>query len=115
MLIRTTALAIVLTACASPLPSSPDAGSTAETADPIINTCNPVNIACLPTDPIANRWCQIICDLDGNQGYCLEYSSIEIAYCAAHPDKFFSSSPLRYCDIDGNPTWYTHCEPGWLP
>ncbi|HEX8112127.1 MAG TPA: hypothetical protein VF516_30550 [Kofleriaceae bacterium] len=88
---------------------------TSESTEDVINTCNPVNYECDPNDPFSDRLCQIVCDPDGTQGYCLEYSSIESAWCAAHPDKFYRAIPFMYCDINGNPTWDTHCEPGWLP
>lgn len=117
MPIRTTAaIALTLAACAAPIESQPESQPDASTVEqPVINTCNPVVFPCLPTDPVASRWCQQICDPEGTQGYCLEYTSVELAWCQLHPDRLFGSHPTRYCDLNGNPTWYTHCEPGWLP
>ncbi len=117
MPIRLSALLLLVTAaCAAPLELPSDAPTTSTSTSEITNTCNPVNFACQPGVPWSDRWCQIICGGEGNtQGYCLEYSAVEVAWCSAHPDKIYGLNPGRWCDPDGNPTWFTHCEPGWLP
>lgn len=113
MLIRLTALlALALSACGFQYSeSTPDAApALAELEQAISNTCDPVNYPCDPLDRFANGVCQRIC---GGGGYCLKYSAIEYAWCAAHPGKGFG--PGKRCSRDGDPLWQTHCEPGFLP
>lgn len=81
-----------------------------EISEPIIHTCEPVNYPCDPFDRFANGTCQFLC---GGAGHCLEYSSVEYAWCAAHPDQVFA--PGHLCSPDGDPLWQTHCVPGFLP
>jgi hypothetical protein len=103
---------LTLTACASE-PSAPDP-ATAEASAPVTNSCNPRNYPCDPMEPSANRVCEWICgDGEAGAGYCMPYTAVEDVWCAAHPGRLFG--PLKYCDSGGNPTWATHCAPGWMP
>lgn len=76
------------------------------------NQCEPRNYPCTPNNP----WGAMVCDAIylGN-GYCAPYSVVEDTWCARYPGQFFHGNPLRLCDALGNPTWQTHCVPGWLP
>lgn len=113
MSIRLTALlALSLSACGFQSDPAPDTSALAlsETDQPVINTCDPVNYPCDPFERDANGICQLIC---GGDGYCVEYSAVEYAWCAAHPDKLFG--PGKWCTPSGDPYWRTHCAPGFLP
>ena len=113
MLIRTIAL-LSVAACGFTSDPTPPEPTTAGVDQAVINTCNPRNYPCDPHDPFANGVCQIICEGNGSgNGHCMPYTAVEDAYCAAHPDHFISAS--KYCDYLGDPTWDTHCAPGWLP
>jgi hypothetical protein len=104
-------LTLALSACGFQSGSSPGSSpSLTEVDQPVINTCDPINYPCDPHERDANGICQLICEGDG---YCLEYSAVEYAWCAAHPDRVFG--PGKLCSPDGDPMWSTHCAPGFLP
>src|SRR3954470_14536558 len=104
-------LALATSACGFPsTASTEDAPVLSETSEPIINTCDPIRYPCDPFDRFANGICQFIC---GGDGYCLEYTAVEYAWCATHPDKAFA--PGHLCSPSGDPLWQTHCAPGFLP
>lgn len=114
MLIRLSALfALAASACgfqSNPAQALDESPATSETDQAVISTCDPVNYPCDPFDRFANGVCQLIC---GGDGYCLEYSAVEYAWCAGHPDKAFG--PGKRCSPEGDPLWQTHCDPGFRP
>jgi hypothetical protein len=104
-------LALAVSACGFQSGSAPEASPELDDVDqPVINTCEPRNYPCNPFDRFANGVCQIIC---GGDGYCLDYSAVEYAWCARHPDQFFG--PGKWCMPNGDPYWQTRCLPGFLP
>ena len=114
MLNRAAALSLSLAACGfASDPASAVSERTAEVDQAVINTCDPKNYPCDPFERDANAICQIICSRDGGDGHCMPYSTVEEVWCANHPDHFFS--PSKFCGPSGDPTWQTHCAPGFLP
>lgn len=89
-------------------------GAAPDAAPDAINTCKPTNYACDPLDPASNLICQEVCRGDGTaDGWCLDYYPWEYQWCANHPGEKYG--PGKPCMPSGEPLWYTHCEPGFLP
>lgn len=89
----------------------------ADLSQPEVGVCEPKNYPCTPNNPWGQAVCDVMCGGDGlgNAGFCMPYSTVEEVWCARHPGQPFHLDVARMCDTRGNPTWQTHCEPGWLP
>ncbi len=110
MPIRLSALfAVVLSACGFQSDPAPDAAPALSTTEQPIS-CSDWNAICDPADSSANGDCEQAC---GGSGHCMDYSPAEIAWCAAHPDRFYD--PHKYCGPSGDPLWQTRCVPGPTP
>jgi hypothetical protein len=114
MLLRAAVLSISLAACGfASEPASAVSDRTAEVDQTVIHTCAQKDDPCDPFDRDGNAICPIRCSGDGGDGYCMPYSTVEEVWCANHPDQWFS--PSKLCGPSGDPTWPTHCAPGFLP
>jgi hypothetical protein len=117
MLIRTIALA-VLVACSGEPPPADATNTESEVDQPITDgACQPPNYPCRPGNPWSETLCDVICGGDGfgGHGFCLPYSAAEVAWCAAHPGRFFRGNLGKQCDPLGNPEWETRCIEGYDP
>lgn len=112
MLIRAALLSVTAIACTGS-PSTPEIVELGQPEE----SCQPPNYPCTP----GSRWSETVCDvMCGGEGFdgrgtCLSYSAVEEVWCLDHPGRLFGGDPRRPCDARGNPTWQTHCVPGFAP
>ena len=110
MPIRLTALLVLaLSACGFQSGVSPDADPALSETEQAVS-CGYSKYLCDPVDPWSNWECEQVCE---GSGHCMDYSAHEIAWCAAHPDRFYN--PLKLCGPTGEPLWRTRCVPGPTP
>lgn len=110
MPIRLSALFVLaLSGCGFQSDPAPDAAPALSTTEQAIS-CSYWKYICDPVDIWANWYCEQACS---GSGHCMDYSPMEIAWCAAHPDKFYN--PYKLCGPSGDPLWQTWCLPGPTP
>lgn len=87
--------------------------------DPALSTteqglsCGLTQYFCDPMNSWSGWECEGICGGFPGAGHCKGYTAYEVAWCANHPDQFFS--PYQFCSPSGNPLWRTWCVKGPVP
>lgn len=110
MLIRLSALlALAFSGCGFQSGVSPENDPALSETEQTLS-CGDSKYLCDPIDPGSNGECEQACEASG---HCMDHSAGEIAWCAAHPDRFYS--PLKRCGPTGKPLWRTWCVPGPPP